>query len=70
MTFWIVCFENIDGEMAPTKRCQLPENKTGWQEPILRLRNLQLQRQRCSRARTLFKVEENFFRFQNALGYP
>jgi hypothetical protein len=41
----------------------------GDQEPILRLRNLQLQRQRCSRLERFLKVEENIF-FQNALAYP
>jgi hypothetical protein len=36
-------------------------------EPILRLLNLQLQRQRCSRLERFFKVEQN--NFQIALGY-
>jgi hypothetical protein len=36
-------------------------------EPILRLLNLQLQRQRCSRLEWFLKVEQN--NFQTALGY-
>jgi hypothetical protein len=31
------------------------------QDPLLRLRNLKLQRQRCSRLERFFKVEENCF---------
>jgi hypothetical protein len=34
------------------------------QDPILRLRNLQQQRQRCSRRECFFKVEENIFVFE------
>jgi hypothetical protein len=37
------------------------------QEPILRLLNLQLQRQNCRSV--FFKVEDNIFCFQNALGF-
>jgi hypothetical protein len=38
--------------------CDIEQDK---QEPILRLRNLQLQSQRCSRLGRFLKVEENFF---------
>jgi hypothetical protein len=37
------------------------EDRFRGQEPILRLLNLQLQRQRCRRMERFFKVEENFF---------
>jgi hypothetical protein len=41
-----------------------------YQDPILRLLNLQEQRQRCSRLERFLKVEKNIFCFQNELGYP
>jgi hypothetical protein len=36
----------------------------GDREPILRLRNLQLRRQRCSRLDRFLKVEESIFVFE------
>jgi uncharacterized membrane protein YesL len=39
------------------------------QEPIVRLLNLQLQRQRCGRLERFFQIWKQMFCFQNALGY-
>jgi hypothetical protein len=35
-----------------------------YQEPVLRLRNLQLQRQRCIRLERFFEEEDNIFVFE------
>jgi hypothetical protein len=53
-------------ELAPTRVLK------NWPlEPILRLLNLQLQRQRCSRLERFFRVDENIFVFKtHYIGKP
>jgi hypothetical protein len=47
-----------------TRSCSIQDFYGQAQEPILRLSNLQLQRQRCSRLERFFKVEEHIFVFK------